>query len=641
MSDGKGYLLPSIINPDDSHYVCVEVPDDINHRIAFLGALSSLVKWYNWERDDLKQGAEAANVWKPIYLDVAFQLDQRFPACDQIPDEGCKAYAPDSGFVSFLPMNPYTQPDLVPDGGYLFPPFIQGDNLFPNWLPDIVENALVQLNDWLASYQPTDIIVPPSSFPLLANWDDLLNGGFQLPVVTFKVLGEGIAEIHLLNVPFGGSVLISVDVEPNVSSVISGVINDNIHLLELERDLSQIPPELTEVNIIELEISGDGEHTVYITFLPTFDDAVVPVRFGGGIRKIVLCDVEPLIELEDEEMTGCCSPEQLARLFMLQAQGLLAGDLGSLDFDADGNAILIGDESSGSDVIVIPETTDEQKVLGSAYGVPQGIQQFFNELRDFKLSPFAIFEVSEILKDLYDLDPAVSLFGNDAGWLVDWYDELDTRTNPDLNDTEIAGYVYCNAPIRSALRRYLYFGSPTADEYYFIDKMLEIVTDAQLEIWHQNGANQPRTNFFNMPCYRQPAVTLLCDAISPVTSDGSFNVFPTQRLLRVTLSGSIADDTSDAIVDGLYKVNASGAVSNNGFTAGSFRLTVNTAASLLPLPDDRPSYSTTHNYVYTVIVPANWDGQVFFAMQSAVAGFPNGTGQIAVTVEDLGEWISG
>lgn len=62
MSDGKGYLLPSIINPDDSHYVCVEVPDDINHRIAFLGALSSLVKWYNWERDDLKQGAEAANL---------------------------------------------------------------------------------------------------------------------------------------------------------------------------------------------------------------------------------------------------------------------------------------------------------------------------------------------------------------------------------------------------------------------------------------------------------------------------------------------------------------------------------------------------------------------------------------------------
>ena len=65
-SEQAGYLLPDVINPAETLSVCVPVPNDRNHILAFLGQIEMLGYWWTWERDALRQGALAARVWRDI-----------------------------------------------------------------------------------------------------------------------------------------------------------------------------------------------------------------------------------------------------------------------------------------------------------------------------------------------------------------------------------------------------------------------------------------------------------------------------------------------------------------------------------------------------------------------------------------------
>jgi hypothetical protein len=76
-----GWLLPAVIDPPRTS-VCVPVPDDPDHRRAFVGALYQLTYWWNWQRDDDKRGREVARVWLDIWHEVTEKLDAL---------EGCEA----------------------------------------------------------------------------------------------------------------------------------------------------------------------------------------------------------------------------------------------------------------------------------------------------------------------------------------------------------------------------------------------------------------------------------------------------------------------------------------------------------------------------------------------------------------------
>lgn len=82
-TDG-GWLLPTVIDPPTRIGVCVPVPDEPEHRQAFLGALLQLARWWNWQRDELKRGREVANVWMGIWRDVLEQL-QEAEGCETMP----------------------------------------------------------------------------------------------------------------------------------------------------------------------------------------------------------------------------------------------------------------------------------------------------------------------------------------------------------------------------------------------------------------------------------------------------------------------------------------------------------------------------------------------------------------------------
>jgi hypothetical protein len=82
VKDG-GYLLPSEIEPENSIYVCVEVPDAPEHRQAFAGAVHELTRWWNWQKDEGKNGRLVAAVWWDIYASVVSQLNEQLESCGE------------------------------------------------------------------------------------------------------------------------------------------------------------------------------------------------------------------------------------------------------------------------------------------------------------------------------------------------------------------------------------------------------------------------------------------------------------------------------------------------------------------------------------------------------------------------------
>lgn len=172
-------------------------------------------------------------------------------------------------------------PDAPIPAGYLTTPFrqIQLD------VPDLIE-WLIGLfgTSWQAitGLENGDVFTWFGCFPITANIAEALAAG--LPRIHFEFSGTGQVEIHWLNVPAGGNVLVSIDGSPR-------------EVIELNRDLPSL--ESNSITITEYEFETPGNHYIDCTFLPIVDVDQVPIRFGGGLRKIVLCGFDEIAPSED------------------------------------------------------------------------------------------------------------------------------------------------------------------------------------------------------------------------------------------------------------------------------------------------------------------------------------------------------
>ena len=80
-----GYLLPDEVDPQRIRF-CIEIPNDLNHIIAFWGAVEELTWAKNWQWDGNKTGLAAARVWE----DVIEKARLSFEAGECASEEICK-----------------------------------------------------------------------------------------------------------------------------------------------------------------------------------------------------------------------------------------------------------------------------------------------------------------------------------------------------------------------------------------------------------------------------------------------------------------------------------------------------------------------------------------------------------------------
>ena len=81
MTQNNGYLLPDVA---DAPRLCftVSVPNTREHIAAFMGQLSALGYWYNWERDPTHFAREVSKVWFNIYRQVSEQYEGGNTSCE-------------------------------------------------------------------------------------------------------------------------------------------------------------------------------------------------------------------------------------------------------------------------------------------------------------------------------------------------------------------------------------------------------------------------------------------------------------------------------------------------------------------------------------------------------------------------------
>ena len=263
-------------------FVCkpIFVPDLDGMWEVLYGQIAELTRAYYWKKVGTMEPDEAAFLWARALGKTdadAFCADEESDDCIEQPTN--------YGQITYLPKDPYT--GVGDDTGYLLPPFIRFGDILPDMLLGFAES--------LTGYQPNDILVLLGSLPIGIDFDEILealeNG---LPRFQIAVQGKGRVLLHLLMVPFGGRAVVSVDNEISVVDLIAGSVTDDYITVELEADHSSIPPEKDIEHIEEIKINDDGEHIIYVQFVPVINDALIPLNFGGGLRSVEIC-------LDDEE----------------------------------------------------------------------------------------------------------------------------------------------------------------------------------------------------------------------------------------------------------------------------------------------------------------------------------------------------
>lgn len=277
--DNKGYITPPIPPVDDFVYFCVPCPNEPQHIENLLGAIQTLTLWSNYKRTDDKRGKQIADIWRDIWLNLTYVNDPCFHELDE-----CGFYPNSSPRIVWFPENPWHPDEEIPDG-YTYHPFT------------VVTNSVIDtiISEWGLGFKVGDVYTDLTKLPIATWLPDFIANLGNLPSFKIEDLnGTGIVKIHFLNIPQGGRALIQID----------DVFNPlKLELVELEKDITSFPQETQEDIVIEVPITTDGMHSIKVTFLPTVNDSLIPVFFGGGLRSIEICG------FGETNMTDPCCPD--------------------------------------------------------------------------------------------------------------------------------------------------------------------------------------------------------------------------------------------------------------------------------------------------------------------------------------------
>lgn len=276
-----GYLLPEQIDGHDLICLRVNVPNVREYRAAVRGALYELTKWWNWEKTYQAgdtRATRAAAYWRELIAGTLYIGD----CAEGLPGEGdCVEFGTDADLITWEPQNPFTEPNLVPSG-YILPPFQL-----------VTPTNLLQF----VGYQVGDVLTDILRFP--AGTGVLIDPESGFARFRVSVTGEGVVELHFLNVPLGGYALVTRDANPLLVS-----------LVELNLDAFSVPPENNQVIVHEVPFDTPGSHFIDVTFVPRLNDEAPGVFYGGGIRKVVLCGFDAqggdsLFDIRQPDATPC------------------------------------------------------------------------------------------------------------------------------------------------------------------------------------------------------------------------------------------------------------------------------------------------------------------------------------------------
>lgn len=219
------------------------------------------------------------------YLQVMVNFLKGIHCPPEMQENECKDFPPYAPFIEYPLQNPYSEPDLIPDG-YLIPPMTV---VTPENSGDYPDSEI------------GDVVVNFNSFPLDSGWFDDLHE--DMPSLLIRVSGTGTVGVEFTPMVQGGLAIVTLDNPPNLVDILGGIITGADNIVDVNKDTLSVPPETADQIIFPVEVDTAGDHIIYVVFFPIIDDSFIPLRFGGGIRKIEVCGFleVPIVACEDVE----------------------------------------------------------------------------------------------------------------------------------------------------------------------------------------------------------------------------------------------------------------------------------------------------------------------------------------------------
>lgn len=206
----------------------------------------------------------------------------------------CQAVQLYDNEIEWLPQNPFLEPDITPPG-YLLPPFY------------------VSPAESLVGAKFGDVVTDLARIPAIIGWNPI-NGfpRFRLDLTDAKSVSVTFVTL------FGGG-MAQWQVDGELGS---------LKYIDLNRDISSIPPETNDEVIVSHEFQTTGAHFLDVAFVPTVSEEII--GFGGGIRRIEVCrfddgsnEVSREIELNSVNLGNGC--QQIQWRYVGDAQWLNLG----------------------------------------------------------------------------------------------------------------------------------------------------------------------------------------------------------------------------------------------------------------------------------------------------------------------------
>lgn len=655
------HKLPAVLNPVGDICVEITIPAHPDYVALFVRAVRMLEVNHVYERDELLSAKVVVDQWRNRTITPLIEALATGTGICGVDGE-CLAYPPFAGFITYSPQNPYTQPDFVPDG-YELPPFYI--------------NGMDNEHD-LPNYERGDVIVNFGAINL--------DVGFELenaPQIVLCLEGSGVVELKLLSIAQGGVVVITVDNPPDIFDILAGIISDDLLIVDLNQDIISLPPETATEIIQEITIETEGEHNIYLTFLPILDDSLIPLRFGGGLRAVDLCGnirpcgtpapeppppLEGVTELKPEfQFTADCgleyrlrdqednivqdwqgvpgwtdnaaacfgagamTPEEMCEAvecgIVKVAERILTGESGIGFTIGDNGEVIVGDG-----VVDDPETELNEQLssrAGGAIAVWFGLQELLNNVYDwFNGGTISQSQAQTRLKNLYVLNEAAA-DAFVAYWYANGAGQDIISLHPDLKSM-----LFCKGSNVQTLALYTYGEHSPATEIPYLEMLMPALTEEQFSLWFDAGSQIPSTEYITYSCTKIQTEELTFDMSTQNNPQLVTNGFwkPGHRML-IEVEGTYADsDLANVVGDGMYFHNTSTGVK-------TFSTLVFATSGVTNPTEAQVPFSANHKYAFTLDkTRGSVAAAVTIGRDNGSMNLPNVSGLVTVKITDLGEY---
>lgn len=651
MARGKTNI-PAVLQPEGTRCVPLYIPDDPDYITMLVEHIRLLGTLWQYDQSRLEDARVVATewltrTWSPLLDAITGEIP-----CGESTGEGCTWYGAYTSAVQYTPHNPFSSESRF-DPQYPIAPFFRFaaiDTVLPNWIDDFFTGQI----EYATGYRVNDVFVSYLSLPTINNPFD----GLDYPTIRIRVEGSGTVRLHLLAVPFGGRVLLTIDDKPDLSDLVNSVFSPDDRILELNRDILAIPPETDLDEIEEVIFEDGGVHDIYLSYIWVINDEAPFLQMGGGFRGFEVCDGITVLNPETDEPIDITNPEQLFQrgvilttnddlfdaLLRYENQRAMRWLLASNPDNVESGVDVTPSSGVNSDdgITIKPTTVEGIKPTltvsakdahnGGVYRQAQGFANMVAEANSFKSAGWSLQSIINI----------TTLAVNPTN-LTSW----EALVTSYFNSTEI---VTINVP---ALAEFLYCGNrSTAIVQYCTDNgrhneaetdyIVQFASEVPAETWSQwyaEGKLTPRSNWLTYGCTLLEPKTIEYTSVNWEANTAIVEqlvpawLFTQTRLVRIELSGLIESDNGKKH-DGIYYYNGS----TWTYSPAGFYLDPTSGANTHMLDDATPRSESGYSYSFDVQANLNY-AELKFARSSAYVNAALGgvvTGSLVATMTDLG-----